>query len=155
MGGTAIYNTLKGCELFKGLETGSIEKIAGLCRVERYEPGEYLFRQGDFGENIYIIAEGHVLLERSMDLGHRTGNAVIGVLGKGRALGCWSTLLDEPHNLMSSALCQKPTEVIVIKGSVLRGGMQDNSEVGFKILEKICFLLRDRIQGAYGAMEKI
>jgi hypothetical protein len=90
-----------------------------------------------------------------MDLGPRKGNAVIGVLGKGRAFGCWSTLLDEPHNLMSSAICQKATKVVVLRGKDLREVMLRDIELGFDVFEKLCFLLRDRIQGAFGAMERI
>jgi hypothetical protein len=56
---------------------------------------------------------------------------------------------------MSSAFCQKPTMVMAIKGSDLRRIMIGNTELGFKLMEKLCFLLRDRIQAAYGAMEKI
>jgi hypothetical protein len=32
--------------------------------------------------------------------------------------------------------------------------MTKNTEFGFNLLEKLCFLLRDRIQAAYGALEK-
>ena len=150
-----IQNTLEKCELFKGFEKTNIEKIASLCEVETYEAGEYVFHQGDFGESIYIIAEGHLFLERSVDLGPRQGSAVIGMLGKGRAFGCWSALLDEPHNLMSSAVCKKTTKVIVLSGRSLRDIMLSNTRLGFKVLQRICLLLRDRIQGALGAMEKI
>ena len=80
---------------------------------------------------------------------------VIEVLGKGKVLGCWSTLLGEPHILMSSAACQKPTTVVTINGSNLRQMMIDNSKIGFNLLERLCFLLRDRIQSAYGSIEKI
>jgi CRP/FNR family cyclic AMP-dependent transcriptional regulator len=155
MSSSEIRQALASSEFFKGLGKSSIEKIAGLCQVETYEPGGYIFRQGDFGEHIYIIAEGHIFLERSMDMGARQGSAVIGILGKGRVFGCWSTLLGEPHNLMSSATCQKPTKVVSMKGSDLRQLMLDSTELGLKVLERLCFLLRDRIQGAYGAMEKI
>lgn len=150
-----IEEVLISCEFFKGLEQRNIEEIASLCQVETYEPGEYVFIQGDFGEHLYVIAEGHIFLERSMDMGARQGSAVIGILGKGRVFGCWSTLLGEPHNLMSSATCQKPTKVVSMKGSDLRQLMLDSTELGLKVLERLCFLLRDRIQGAYGAMEKI
>ena len=150
-----IENILETCELFKELEKKHIEKIAGLCTVKRYEGGEYVFRQGDFGEHLYIIVEGHIFLERSIDLGNRKGNVVIEALGRGRVLGCWSTLLGESYILMSSATCQKQTRVAAIKGSDLRQMMIDNSKLGFNILERLCFLLRDRIHSAYGAMEKI
>ena len=54
-----------------------------------------------------------------------------------------------------SAICQKPTTILAIKGLDLRRIMIGNSELGFNIMERLCFLLRNRIQAAYGAMEKI
>ena len=155
MSRTEIEHVLETCKFFKGLEKSHIEQISDLCTVKRYEGGEHVFRQGDFGEYLYIIIEGYIFLERSIDLGNRKGNVVIEALGKGRVLGCWSTLLGESHILMSSATCQKPTKIAAIKGSDLRQMMIENSKLGFNILERLCFLLRDRIQSAYGAMEKI
>ena len=150
-----VRHVIERCEFFRGLDKIHLSEIATLCQIQTYEPGEYVFSQGDFGEHLYIIAEGHIFLERSMDLGMRKGSAVIGVLGKGRGLGCWSTLLGVPHNLMSSAICQKPTRLVIIKGTDLRDMMVSNNELGFNLLEKLCFLLKDRIQGTLGAMEKI
>ena len=146
---------LESCEFFKGLGDDIVESMADLCQVEAYEAGGYVFRQGDFGDGIYVITEGQIFLERSIDLGTREGSAIIGMLGKGRVFGCWSTLLDEPHTLMSSARCGKATKVLIIKGADLRQVLLENNELGFKVLERLCFILRDRIQGAYGAMEKI
>jgi CRP/FNR family cyclic AMP-dependent transcriptional regulator len=150
-----IVNVLWNCELFRGLERDEIEKIGSLCHVESYEAGENILQQGDFGDNLYVIADGHVFLERSIDLGTRKGNAIISLLGRGRALGCWSTLLGEAHTLLSSARCRTASKVVVIKGPALREIMRGNFELGFKVLERLCFILRDRIQGAYGAMENI
>jgi len=150
-----IVGVLENCELFRGLDKDEIEKIAQLGGVATYEAGDNILNQGDFGENLYIIAEGHVFLERAIDLGTRKGSAIITILGRGKALGCWSTLLGETHTLGSSAICRKPTKIIVIKGPALREMMLDDSQLGFKILERLCFILRNRIRGAYGAMENI
>jgi CRP/FNR family cyclic AMP-dependent transcriptional regulator len=150
-----IVNVLGNCELFRGLERDEIEKIASLGHVETFEAGEHILQQGDFGDNLYVIADGHVFLERSIDLGTRKGNAIISLLGRGRALGCWSTLLGEAHTLLSSARCRKATTVVVIKGPEVREIMLGDFGLGFKVLERLCFVLRDRIQGAYGAMENI
>jgi CRP/FNR family cyclic AMP-dependent transcriptional regulator len=155
MDNSQIQDALEHCEFFKDLENNNIRTIANLCRIETFEAGEFVFQQGDFGDRVYIIVEGQVSLERSVDLGTRKGSAVIGMLGKGRVFGCWSTLLDEPHTLMCSAPCLKPTTVLMIKGVEIRRMMLENRELGFNILERLCFLLRDRIQSAYGAMEKI
>jgi len=155
MNRTEIEQILQTCELFELLEISHIKLIAGLCIVNQYKGGEYVFCQDDFGEHLYIVVRGRIYLERSIDLGNRKGNVVIGAFGRGRVLGCWSTLLGEPHILMASAVCQKPTTVVAIKGSDLREMMMENSKLGFNILERLCFLLRDRLQSAYGAMEKI
>ena len=150
-----MEHTLKSCEFFELLKPSELSEISKLCQMMTFQNGEYVFCQGDYGEHIYIIAEGQIYLERTVDLGAQKGNVVIEILGKGRVLGCWSTLLDMPHILMSSAVCKQPTKVVAIKGAELRRMMIGNAELGFNLMERLCFLLRDRIQAAYGAMEKI
>jgi CRP/FNR family transcriptional regulator, cyclic AMP receptor protein len=150
-----IGETLKNCEFFKGLAPNHIAKIAGLCQLQSYDSGDSIFCQGDLGEHIYVIAEGRVILQRAVDLGARKGTVTLDVLASGRALGCWSTLLEEPHKLMSTAICQKPSKLLLLKGSELRNMMLMNKDLGFKLMENFCFLLRGRIQAAYGAMERI
>jgi CRP-like cAMP-binding protein len=155
MDNSDILITLEKCELFKDLEKVDIEKIAGLCQVENFGAREYIFHQGDVGEKIYIVTEGSVFLERSVDLGSRKGNRVIGIFGIGKAFGCWSAILDEPHDLMSSAICKNAANIVSISGTRLRKVLLEDPELGFKVMEKICLLLRDRIQDAWGAMERI
>jgi CRP-like cAMP-binding protein len=150
-----IEQVLRESHFFKDLDEKVIRKIATLGEIVSLKGGEHVFTQGDFGEKIYIVVNGFVLLERSTDLGQRKGKVVIDALGKGRFLGCWSTLLNEPHILMSTASCQKPTTVISIRGADLRKIMLSDFEIGFRVMERLCFQLRDRIQAAYGALEKV
>ncbi|UCD81664.1 MAG: cyclic nucleotide-binding domain-containing protein [Desulfobacterales bacterium] len=152
---SGIEEALADCELFKGLERGEIQSIAGICRVAAYEKGQLIYQQGDFGEQLYIIADGQVVLERTMNIGPREGRVVIATLGKGRVFGCWSTLLNEPHIMMLKTYCQMPTTILVLKGAELRALMTRDTRFGFNVMEKLCLLLRERIQAAYGAMEKI
>ncbi len=150
-----IQSILKDCEFFSKFKEQDLGGIADFCRLNIYKVGEYVFRQGDSGENLYVIVNGHVILERSINLGTRKGSVIIKMLGKGKLFGCWSRLLGDPQNFMSSAVCNKPTRVLVLKGSALWTMMNNDAEFGFKMLQRLCFLLRDRIQSAYGAMEKI
>lgn len=150
-----IQAALAACEFFRGLEEADIRTVVALCWERNFNAGETLFQQGDYGEHLYVIAEGQVVLERSVDLGHRKGTVTIETLGRGRVTGSWSTLLDQTHLLMSSAVCQKTTRVLVFRGADLRNLMLSNKDLGFNIMERFCFLLKDRIQAAYGAMEKI
>jgi len=152
---TEIQKIIENCELFKGLNTIELESITKLGQVQMYEPGDKILNQGNFSDKLYIIAEGHVFLERSVDLGKRKGNVTLSLLGRGRALGCWSTLLGEVYPLMSSAICKEHTKVVVIRGPALREMILSDFHLGFKVMERLCSILRDTLQGAYGAMEKI
>ena len=151
----SIVQELSKCELFSSLTKEELEPIASLGRIENYQAGENIFRQGEQGNTIYIIKEGQVTLERSVDLGDRTAQVTIAVLTTGRALGCWLALLKEPHNLMSSAFCNRKTEVISLEGPALRKILENNLPAGFKVMEKLAHILRDRLWGVYGAMEKL
>lgn len=150
-----VRKVLQSCEFFESLGPEDIDRVASICTEEAYEAGESVFQQGDYGESLYVIASGQIALERTVDLGERKGCVVVGALGRGRVTGSWATLLDERHVLMSSAVCRKPTRVLSMRGADLRRIMVSNLPLGFNILERFCFLLRDRIQAAYGAMEKI
>ena len=149
-----IAQTLANSEFFESMEPATIQDIASICEPLSCNQGDYLFRQGDFGDQLFIVAQGQVYLERSMDVGTHKGKVVLETLGKGRLLGCWSTLLGAPHVLMSSAGCKGSTRVLVLNGNRLREKMLEDHNLGFNILERLCFLLRDRIQAAYGALEK-
>jgi CRP/FNR family cyclic AMP-dependent transcriptional regulator len=150
-----MQDTLQSSRFLKDISPSHLKTISGFCSIEEYEAGTYIFQQGDLGEDLFIIVQGYVFLERAMDVGSHKGSVVIDALGKGRTLGCWSALLDEAHILLSSANCQKDTTVIRLKGRALRKCMEEDTPFGFFMLERLCFLLRDRIQAAYGAMDKI
>ena len=150
-----IEEILASCELFKGLGQSEIRNIAKICQVNTYDKGELVYQQGDFGENIYIIANGQVVLEKTVNMASREGRVVIATLGRGRVFGCWSALLDEAHIMMLRPFCQAPATILVLKGAELRKDMLSDANFGFKVMERLCFLLRERIQSAYGAMEKM
>jgi len=155
MKSVTIEQILGSCEIFRGLQPAEIKMIADICQVKSYDNGELVYQQGDFGDNLYIIADGQVVLERSMNIGSREGKVVIATIGKGRVFGCWSTLLGEPHIMMLTTFCQTPADILVLKGADLRDLMKRDTNFGFNVMERLCFLLRERIQAAYGAMERI
>ena len=150
-----IEHILGKCDFFKGLRQSDIRAIADICQVETYKAGETVYQQGELGQFLYIVAEGMIDLERTMKIGSRQASVVIAKVSKCGVFGCWSTLLDDAHNTMFTSICQKPSTIIVLKGADLRGLMTRDTRLGYSVVEKLCFLLRDRIEAAYGAMEKI
>jgi CRP/FNR family cyclic AMP-dependent transcriptional regulator len=149
--------TLQSSRFLKNIAPGAPgNHFQALQRRSPMRPGRIFSGRVILAKTCYIIIEGYVFLERAMDIGSHKGSVVIDALGKGRTLGCWSTLLGEPHVLLSSANCQKDSTVIRLKGGQLRKCMEEDTEFGFfHARTSLCYLLRDRIQAAYGAMDKI
>ena len=139
MANTEIQSTLQSCGFLKNISPAHLATISDFCSLDQYTAGAYVFRQGDFGEDLFIIVDGYVFLERAMDIGSHKGSVVIDALGKGRTLGCWSALLGEPHVLMSSASCQKDSTVIRLKGRQLSPCLALDPTFGCFLSVRLCF----------------
>jgi CRP-like cAMP-binding protein len=159
MGIEKITEILRMCELFSELSDNEMGSIAKLGRIEKFEPGEKIYEQGSIGTKLYILSQGRVTLERTVDLGgHRVANITVFALKElknRRLMGGWSALVGEQHVQMCSAVCEKPTKVISMRCSDLRETIIKNSTIRIKILEKLILLLRDRIYSSYGAIETL
>ncbi|RYG69743.1 cyclic nucleotide-binding domain-containing protein [archaeon] len=51
---------LSNCTLFKSWTKAKIEKICNTCRRKNFTAGDYIFRQGDKPEDLYVVVEGSV-----------------------------------------------------------------------------------------------
>ena len=156
MANSEIVEGLRTCELFAPLGEQEVEglaaSLAGSCQIEAYEAGDTIFAQGEHTTRLYIVAEGQILLERTFYLGNRTATRPVALLGKGRAMG-WTALLYGPRYATASAICQKPTRVISVEGTVLRSVLEQESSIGFRVMERLACMLGDRLRAAYSAME--
>lgn len=150
-----IFEVLTHCELFEKLSEEEVESVHDLAHLRYFKQGDIIFSQGDRGNELYIIKEGQVSLQRTVHVGERKAVTTISVLGRGRAFGCVSALLGEPHYNMTDAVCDRDTQVVVINGTALRNILRTNTHTGFSVMERFAYILRERLNGTYGAMEKI
>ena len=151
-----IIEGLKTCELFVLLDDEQIQalatSLATACDIGVYEAGANIFEQGEHSARLYIIADGQVLLQRSLNIGGRAAMWPLGRLGKGRAMG-WSSLLYGPRYMTASAICQKPTRVISIEGTSLRSVLEKQPGIGFRVMDRLACMLGERLRTAYNTME--
>jgi CRP-like cAMP-binding protein len=59
-----VINALRSCQIFNGLPSPDLEKIAAITVVKPLEKGQYLFHQGDSASGFYIIQTGSVNVHR-------------------------------------------------------------------------------------------
>lgn len=54
------FQILSSCQLFKTWSKGKIEKMCNTCLRKTYEAGEFVFRQGDDPDDLFIVVDGGI-----------------------------------------------------------------------------------------------
>jgi Na+/H+ antiporter len=112
---------VRNAPLFSGLDDAAIEQLAVLTRERVLSSGDVLFRQGDAGDSLFIIARGavHVLLDSPGATGPGGEVVLLDVLGGGDLLGEMALLSGEPR----TATIKAATTVTV--GEIARGDFEE------------------------------
>jgi zinc transporter ZupT len=88
---------LSKCDLLRHLPPEDVEKILPCVRARHLNNGEVLFRAGDAGDALYIVAQGKVeVLGGAGDLADG-GREKLADLGEGQAFGEMALLTGEPR----------------------------------------------------------
>jgi HD-GYP domain-containing protein (c-di-GMP phosphodiesterase class II) len=91
---------IAGNPLFNSLDSHIVERIAHLCHIETFPQNAIIFREGDPGENFYIVKEGHVQIIR-MD---GKDELVMAVLDSHEGFGELALLVNQPRTATAKAI---------------------------------------------------
>ncbi len=84
---------VRSAPMFSGLDEAALKNLADITLEQVLSPGEVLFREGDKGDSMFIVARGAVHVIKTIG-GHET---LLTVLGGGDILGEMSLLSGEPR----------------------------------------------------------
>lgn len=77
------------------LPSMEINFLAALSRQESFLPGETIFREGDAGDKLYVVAEGEVMISKSIP---GAGEEALSFLERGEFFGEMSLIDKEPRS---------------------------------------------------------
>jgi signal transduction histidine kinase len=143
-----IVERLKQSEILGTLSEEALTVIAEFCTEEIYLEGDTVLEEGKPAENLFIVSDGKLALEKKIEIGRHTTarNATVSYVDTGRMAGF--SALTSPYVYSTSAVCIEPTRVIVINGDKLRSFLQDHPEVGLEIMSKVAALVGNRYRNA-------
>jgi signal transduction histidine kinase len=146
--------TLRQFELFEAFDDEELEKITQLCHEVTGAEGERVLVEGQPAERLFVVKQGKLSLEKTLQLGRgaRTRTTTVGFVGPGKTAG-WSTLVP-PHVYTSTAVCVEPTELLVFDGPRLRRLMEQNPRVGHKLMSLVAELIKVRYQTATATLSQ-
>ncbi|MEP7086137.1 MAG: cyclic nucleotide-binding domain-containing protein, partial [Gemmatimonadota bacterium] len=81
---SATLALLRPLPLFNALTSEELGKIAELCESKSFESGEYIFREGEPGNRLFIIVDGDVRISRQIP---GAGEEALAVLKRGAMFG--------------------------------------------------------------------
>ena len=124
-------------ELFNGIATGTIEKLAALARRESHQAGAVLYRPGDSAEDFFVLDSGRV--EFLVGRGDRTAPGGF-MLKKGEVFG-WAALLDGYPARIASARCLEESSLLRINGKAALQILESDRSAGFVVMRRLAALI--------------
>lgn len=103
-----------------------------------FQPGEYLCREGEPGDRMYVIRAGKVQIQRKAENGQLIDMAV---LKQGDFLGEMALIETRPRS--ASAFALEPTRAIEIGMENLQAVIRTQPELTLKLMRMFCSRLRE------------
>ena len=126
---------LKKVEIFAHLKDEYLAGIAQSLREKGFQEGDVVFKQGDIGRSMYIIASGKVEINAA--------GKVLAILEKGDFFGEMSVLDLEPRS--ATVVAAEPTVLLSIDQHELFELMREEVEIAYGIIRMITKRLREMI----------
>ena len=79
-----ITELLKQVMIFRDLDDAELAQVAEVCKEEKYVSGEFIFREGESGNRLYLIVNGEVRISRDVP---GSGEEALAVLKPGALFG--------------------------------------------------------------------
>ncbi|MAZ48291.1 MAG: hypothetical protein CME65_06990 [Halobacteriovoraceae bacterium] len=141
----SIINTIKGSPLFYELFDEEIETIIEDCHVLNLEAGDYIFHEGDHGDEIFLILTGAAAVKK--------GEVTLVELRKGDLFG-EMVLLDE-RTRTADIVSSTYTDVLVLSYEVIFGVFKKNPKIFSLLMLNLCRLLAKRLKGSSDQIKKL
>ena len=120
---------LRQTDLFQGLTPEELGKITGISAKEAHDAGAVVFEEGRTGEKFYLILKGEVRISKLIP---GVGEEALVILKKGSYFGEMSLIDNQPRS--AHAICNKPSELMVIEQADFEKLLQKDKELAYKLL---------------------
>jgi hypothetical protein len=136
----SMYSTLekalilKSIDLFESIPSEELIRVAQIAHEEQFETDSLLFEEGDFGDSMYIVANGKVRVHK--------GERTIVELEKGACVGEMALLDQEPR----SADITVNADTTLLK--ITQDGFYELMSSNMEIMQGIVKLITSRLRKA-------
>jgi GNAT superfamily N-acetyltransferase len=135
-----IAQVVQELSLFGGLDEEQVNRLAGVCTLARFRPGEVIFREGQKGEEMHLVLEGEAAIARA------EASEPVGVVTRGECLGEMSLLTAAAHS--ATATARTPVETAVLGHRDLAELIRLRPDIGLHIYRSLAVGMGEKLRRA-------
>ena len=132
---------IKQSGIFADLEEDELDRVAEICKEQEFKFGQSIFKEGDKGNRLYIIAKGEVRISRDVP---GSGEEALAVLKQGACFGEMAVL--DRSERSTDAIANTDCTLLTISRSDFELLLDFNRELGYKVLWSVVRLLCERLR---------
>ena len=136
-----VTELLRSVAIFRDLDTGELARVAEVCREQTFASGEYIFREGEAGNRLFLIVEGEVRISRDVP---GSGEEALAILKPGAMFGEMAVF--DRSERSTDAISNGGTKVITIARSDFELLLDFNRELAYKVLWAMVRMLSGRLR---------
>jgi CRP-like cAMP-binding protein len=137
-----LATQLAKADIFRGLDQGQLKSIFRISDVEQFKQDAVIFKEGDPGEELYLIGKGKVCITRQYALG---GDETLAVLEEGQAFGEMAVIGDD---VVRSATARAAEEcvLLVVKREPFRQLLHKDRDLAYTVLWNVLRQVSGRLR---------
>jgi hypothetical protein len=133
-----IAHAVQRVALFEGLNEEQVNRVAGMCTLKVFEPGQVIFSEGSAENELYLLLAGEVLI-------HVGGNPVpVDTVSESECLGEMALLTTAPHS--ATALARSPVEAAVLGRAELAELVRRRPDIGLFVYRNLALGLGKKLR---------
>jgi GNAT superfamily N-acetyltransferase len=133
-----VAEAVQGLPLFAGLNAEQVTRLAGVCRVATFAPGELVFQEGQSDNQMHVVLTGEVAIAVA-------GLAEpVGVVSGGECLGELSLLSTAVHS--ATATARTPVETAVLGHQDLAELIRQRPDIGLHLYRNLAVGLGEKLK---------
>jgi len=132
---------IKQAAIFSELDGDELQHIAEICSEQRFRSGQTVFKEGDPGNRLFIIAAGEVRVSRQVP---GSGEEALAVLKPGACFGEMSVF--DRSERSTDAIANTDCTLLTITRSDFEMLLDFDRDLAFKVLWSVVRLLSQRLR---------
>lgn len=147
---SATTAALRALPIFSGLTDHELHLLGEICETRHYDAGEYIFREGEPGNRLFVIMGGEVRISRQIP---GAGEEALAVLKPGALFGEMAVF--DRSERSTDAISHSGTDVVTISRAEFEMLLDFHRDIAYKVLWAVVRVLSARLRATNDSLRSV